>query len=147
MYEGAVTKDMKAENRVNTAYKNTGKPFFKPEGVVLGVLKGEGKTGLEINLIFTDNAYIKRINLDYRMKNAATDVISFEGPSGGDIFISVEKAKAQADEYGATLPEELKRLLVHGTLHVLGYDHIKSADAVKMRAKEKKYLKKAMEKK
>lgn len=120
---------------------------FKPENIVLPVLENEGKTGLEINLIFTDNAYIKKVNLEYRLKNTATDVISFESPSGGDIVISVDMAKRQAREYGVTLKEELARLLIHGTLHVTGYDHIKKPDRIKMESKERKYRKMAMEKK
>ena len=137
---------MAAENSVNTVYKKRPKAAFKPEAIVISVLKSEGKTGLEINLIFTDNAYIKNINLEYRYKNQATDVISFESEGGGDVFISLEKAGEQAKEYGATLYEELARLLVHGALHVLGYDHIRPKDRIKMAAKEKKYLKNVLEK-
>lgn len=138
---------MQPENKVNIAYKTKFKAAFKPEETVLYVLGREGKTGLEINVIFSDNDYIKKINLEFRMINKATDVISFESDGGGDILISVEKAKAQAEEYGAVLKEEIKRLLIHGTLHVLGYDHIRAADKAVMTAKEKKYLKSVMEKK
>lgn len=134
-------------NRVNIVFKKKIKAAFKPEETARLVLSSEGKTGLEINIIFTDNAYIKKINLEYRMKNSATDVISFGFLSGGDILISVDRAKEQAVEYGVPLEEELNRLLIHGVLHVTGYDHIKSSDRVKMEAKEKKYLKKALEKK
>jgi probable rRNA maturation factor len=134
-------------NRVNIVFKKKIKAHFKPEETALYVLSREGKTGLEINLVFTDNTYIKKINLEYRMKNSATDVISFGSLSGGDILISVDRAKEQAVEYGVSLEEELNRLLIHGVLHVTGYDHIKSSDRVKMEAKEKKYLKKALEKK
>ena len=138
---------LKKKNTIQTTGEKLLKAGFKPERAVEHVLGREGKTGLEINLIFTDNAYIKRINLEYRMKNCATDVISFESANGGDILISVEKAKEQAKEYGVTSKEELDRLLVHGTMHVLGYDHIKAADRVKMEAKEKKYMKELLEKK
>ena len=138
---------LKKENVIQISGKKLLKAGFKPDRVIEHVLAREAKTGLEINLIFTDNAYIKRINLEYRMKNYATDVISFESANGGDILISVEKAKEQAKEYGISPGEELTRLLVHGAMHVLGYDHIKAADRVKMEAKEKKYMRELLEKK
>ena len=138
---------LKKNNFIQTTGKKLLKAGFKSERAVEHVLAREGKTGLEINLIFTDNAYIKRINLEYRMKNSATDVISFESTNGGDILISVEKAKEQAKEYGVSLGEELTRLLTHGAMHVLGYDHIKAKDRVKMEAKERKYMKELLEKK
>jgi probable rRNA maturation factor len=80
------------------------------------------------------------MNLNYRMKNTDTDVISFENESGGEIYISVDRAKTDAAELGITLKEEYFRLLIHGLLHVIGYDHIKDADYKKMNIKEKKYL-------
>jgi probable rRNA maturation factor len=132
---------MQPDNTVNTIFKSRLKTSFKPGLTVLRILKEENKKGLEINLVFTDDKYIKTVNLEYRMKNTATDVISFEAATGGDMLISVEKASSQALEYGVTLHEELIRLLIHGTLHILGYDHIKSSDRVKMQAKERKYMK------
>jgi rRNA maturation RNase YbeY len=109
--------------------------------LVLSILGSEKAAGSGINIVFTDNAAIKRINLEYRGKNYPTDVISFENGSGGDIFISVEKAARQAKEYGASFDEEIRRLVIHGTLHLLGYDHIKDADRKKMEPKERKYFK------
>ncbi len=132
------------QNTVNTTYRKHFTPGIDPAAVISLILQGERKQGLEINLVFVDNREIKAINLEYRLKNRETDVISFESKSGGDIFISVDKARQQAKEYGAGLSEEIIRLTVHGTLHVLGYDHIKKADEKKMKPKENKYMKKAM---
>jgi conserved hypothetical protein TIGR00043 len=76
------------------------------------------------------DAQIKRLNKLYRNKDKPTDVLSFpigEKVNGwlilGDVVISVDTAKRQAKELGYSLEEELKRLLVHGLVHLLGYDH------------------------
>jgi len=107
-----------------------------------------------ITFIITDNDYIRTINRDYRKKDSPTDVISFayrEDPFPGiedvqeelgDIYLSIERAREQAEEYGVTLADELKRLIVHGMLHLLGYDHETSPeDEAVMRAKEEEILK------
>ncbi|MEI7542514.1 MAG: rRNA maturation RNase YbeY [bacterium] len=135
-----------SENKIIIEYKKKLKVPFGSSDIIINVLKQEKKTGLEINLMFTDNVYIKKINLEYRQLNKATDVISFEEANGGDIVISVEKAEEQAREYGVSLKEELQRLLIHGLLHILGYDHIKASDKIKMQLRERKYMKKNMEK-
>ena len=91
-----------------------------------------------VSVIITSDEVISHINQTYRKKKGPTDVISFayrEAPMPhgdtkehiGDIFISLETAQRQALEYGVSLKEELKRLLIHGVLHLLGYDHEQSA--------------------
>ncbi|MCE5300130.1 MAG: rRNA maturation RNase YbeY [Spirochaetia bacterium] len=145
----SMKKKPASENRAYIHYnKKRFKPGFDPERAVLDIAAAEGKKSLDINVVFTDNNHIKRINLEYRQKAYATDVISFPfmAPGGrhlhgGDIFISVDKAVQQAAEYGETPGGEIQRLLVHGVLHVLGYDHVSKADEKKMRPKERKYLK------
>ncbi|MCX8124394.1 MAG: rRNA maturation RNase YbeY [Spirochaetes bacterium] len=111
-----------------------------------------------VTLIFTNDEAIAQINSTYRKKKGPTDVISFayrEAPMPsvcteeylGDIFISLETAQKQATEYGITLKEELQRLVVHGVLHILGYDHEKSAYKKKiMQKKEKDILDKIQSK-
>ncbi len=102
-----------------------------------------------LTLVMTDNDYIRTINNNYRKKDKPTDVISFayrENPfpglpdeleNLGDIYISLEKAKEQSVDYGVTLKEEVKRLLIHGILHLLGYDHEKDRkQAEEMHLKE-----------
>jgi probable rRNA maturation factor len=106
---------------------------------------------IAITIIICDNTYIHKINKDFRKKNKPTDVISFsyrENPFPdtnqkmeqlGDIYISIEKALENSIEYKASLNDELKRLLIHGVLHLIGYDHEKSRkDAKIMAAKELK---------
>jgi len=109
------------------------------------ILKSEGKNNSGINIIFTNDDEIRQINLDFRLKNSTTDVISFpltqkkKAYAGGDVFISVDTAKRDAEKYGFDLDDELSRLLVHGTLHIIGYDHIKRKEEKLMEIKEKKY--------
>jgi probable rRNA maturation factor len=89
-----------------------------------------GLSRVELSVALVSDAQIKRLNKLYRNKDKPTDVLSF--PIGekvedwlilGDIVISVDTAKRQAQELGHSLEEELKRLLVHGLVHLLGYDH------------------------
>ena len=87
------------------------------------------------NVIIVDNDYIHQLNKNYRNIDRETDVITFAledekemvAPEGerilGDIYISIDKAKAQALEYGHSLLRELSFLAVHGFYHLLGYDH------------------------
>jgi probable rRNA maturation factor len=84
----------------------------------------------ELSIALVSDAQIKRLNKLYRNKDKPTDVLSFpigEKVNGwlilGDVVISVDTAKRQAQELGYSLEEELKRLLVHGLVHLLGYDH------------------------
>lgn len=80
-----------------------------------------------INMILVDNDEIQRLNASYRHLDCPTDVISFEntdeGIELGDVFISIDKAKAQAIEYGHSFERELGFLACHGFLHCNGYDH------------------------
>ncbi|WP_299198762.1 rRNA maturation RNase YbeY [Thermocrinis sp.] len=89
-----------------------------------------GLSKVELSIALVSDTQIKRLNKLYRNKDKPTDVLSF--PIGekvedwlilGDIVISVDTAKRQAQELGHSLEEELKRLLVHGLVHLLGYDH------------------------
>lgn len=86
----------------------------------------------ELTLVLTDDAQVHELNLQYRQVDAATDVLSF--PAGetdpdtgnlylGDIVISVPRAQLQAETEGHPIEAELRLLVVHGVLHLLGYDH------------------------
>lgn len=115
--------------------------------------------GYEISVSIVDNEQIRTLNSRYRNIDKETDVLSFPmlefvseeepyetggGPSEealGDIVISLEKAVAQAQEYGHTAEREIAFLTVHSMLHLLGYDHIEDKDRKKMRAREKQILK------
>ena len=100
--------------------------------------------GAEVSVTFCDNEYIKKINAEFRNKDAATDVLSFPmydfeaeenmplNPDGsvslGDIVVSLERATEQAKEIGNSFEREVAFLVIHSTLHLLGYDHERSAD-------------------
>jgi len=94
----------------------------------------------ELALVFGGDALLRRLNRDYRFKDAPTDVLSFEGAGGdmgiGDVFISVETARRNATAFSRTLDRELEILALHGFLHALGYDH--ETDQGEMEALERK---------
>jgi probable rRNA maturation factor len=120
------------------------------------VLRMENFEGpAEISVIFVDNEQIHKLNLQYRNKDMATDVLSFPmGENGvydinhstgakvlGDIVISMEKAVEQADRYGHSLEREVGYLTAHSMLHLLGYDHEKGGiEKVRMREKEEQVM-------
>ncbi len=98
-----------------------------------------------LNVILTDDANIREYNRKFRDKDAPTDVLSF--PSNlkdelGDVFISLERAKAQANEYGHSFERELAFLSIHGLLHCLGYDHQDKNQEDKMFSLQDKILNK-----
>lgn len=105
----------------------------------------------ELSVLVTGNDEIRALNKQYRKIDKATDVLSFPMDDErmlGDIAISYEKTLSQAKEFRVTADEELGRLLVHGLLHLLGYDHVKGGrQAKEMREKEGKILAILMEKK
>jgi probable rRNA maturation factor len=108
------------------------------------VLKELGVPGdSELSISFTDDIRMRELNLSYRQINRTTDVLSFpqgEGPDFtllGDIIISLDTARRHSKSYGVTLHEELKKLVIHGVLHLLGHDHKKKKETQIMREKEK----------
>lgn len=93
----------------------------------------------EFNIIFVDDEEIRELNKSYRRTDKVTDVISFALEDDktfnsdkfrvlGDIYISMDRAKSQAKEYGHTLKREICFLSIHGLLHLLGYDHMNKED-------------------
>ena len=105
------------------------------EKVLYYAIEKEKLENVEFNLIIVDNKYIHELNKMYRNIDRETDVITFalEDEDSivipndkrilGDIYISIDKAKSQAEEYGHSLLRELSFLAVHGFYHLLGYDH------------------------
>lgn len=112
-----------------------------------------------LSIMLTNNEYIKRVNNDYRQIDKETDVLSFPmfekneideivknknkfpiKEALGDIIISVEKVKEQAEEYNHSFERELAYMIVHGFYHLMGYDHIEEDDKKIMREKEEKIL-------
>jgi probable rRNA maturation factor len=78
----------------------------------------------QVDVLITDNRHVRELNRRFRRKNSPTDVLSFpRADEGGDIAISAEIAAQNAARYGHTMGEELKVLILHGMLHLAGYDH------------------------
>ncbi len=113
-------------------------------------LAHEGAMGI-ISVLLTDDEIIHRMNRSFRNVDKPTDVLSFPAREGeklpslpddflGDIAISVERARAQAGEYGHSFERELSFLTVHGTLHLLGYDHIQEEDRLEMFLRQEQIL-------
>jgi len=109
---------------------------------VTTTLDMEGVEGREVSLLLTDDREIHQLNLAYRGVDKPTDVLAFaldEAEDGaidtslGDVVVSVERARSQASSRGVTLDAELELLVVHGTLHLLGYDHDEPEAARTMR--------------
>jgi probable rRNA maturation factor len=108
-----------------------GKPTGALRRLAIRVLGRLGVSGGEIGVLVCDDEMIRTLNRDFRHKDAATDVLSFEGgaaePEGvpylGDVAISLDTARRQADEAGVPLLRELETLLLHALIHLKGYDH------------------------
>ena len=77
----------------------------------------------EVDVLISGSERLRRLNRRFRRKNKPTDVLSFPRPSGGDIAISAQIARDNARLYGHSLADELKILVLHGMLHLAGYDH------------------------
>ena len=109
------------------------------------IVTSENKTLGEISYIFCDDNYLHAINLQYLKHDTLTDIISFDYSEGdiisGDIFISVERVKYNANEYMVSFEDELKRVLAHGVLHYCGYKDKSDTDALEMRTKENEKIK------
>ena len=102
------------------------------EAAVRHVLREEGVDAAEISVALVSDVEIASLNEDYLQHEGPTDVISFalheQGESPlGDIYVGIEQATRQAAEFGATPSEEVLRLAIHGTLHVLGWEHPEGA--------------------
>ncbi len=105
----------------------------------------EGKPIGEINYIFCDDDYLLKLNQEYLDHDTYTDIISFDNSDGeelsGDIFISVDRVRDNAQELDIQFNIELQRVLAHGILHFCGYKDKTEEEALLMRAKEDEKLK------
>jgi rRNA maturation RNase YbeY len=99
-----------------------------------------GKKLGDINYIFCDDNYLLKLNLQYLQHDTLTDIITFDYVEGdllnGDIYISVERVRENAEIFGVTFDEELLRVLAHGLLHLCGFKDKSKKDAAEMRRQE-----------
>ena len=79
--------------------------------------------GRHVTCLITDDRELRRLNRQFRGAGYATDVLSFPNENGGEIAISLERAKAQAAQHGHKLYDEIRILMLHGVLHLSGMDH------------------------
>jgi probable rRNA maturation factor len=130
--------------------------------IVRQVLKAEGVVPpYEVSLVFTDSETVKQLNRDYRGVDEPTDVLAFSmlpqkgtdssfplPPDGftrlGEIIISYSQAAEQARELGHSPERELALLVIHGILHLLGYDHEEPEEENKMRERERELLERCL---
>lgn len=98
----------------------------------------------EISIIFCSDSYILEINRKYLSHDYYTDIITFDYCEGdtlsGDLFISIDSVRENAEEYGTEFDNELNRVIIHGLLHLIGYDDHSEKDIAQMRNKENYYL-------
>ena len=108
------------------------------------VVESEVKRLGDLSIIFCSDPYILDINQRYLQHDYFTDIITFDYCEGkvlsGDLFISIDTVRENAAEYGASFEEELNRVMVHGLLHLIGYDDHTPAEQQEMRGKEDYYL-------
>lgn len=116
--------------------------------VARAVLEGEGVKEAEISLAFVDNPTIHRLNKQYLDHDEPTDILTFplSEPSAkrlaGELVIGAEVARAQAEERGHDVQAELALYVIHGILHLCGFDDKSPAAAKQMRERERHYLQK-----
>ncbi len=141
----------RSRTRVDVSAKGAGALRWAPRlkrkaRAFLKLLRQEGR---ELSVALVNDADIRQLNHDFRHKDKATDVLSFpagDGPLGveqpllGDVIISLDTARRVAKELGVSVEDELDRYLAHGILHLLGHDHQRRADRVKMARLEEKLL-------
>jgi rRNA maturation RNase YbeY len=107
-------------------------------------IKSEGCKEGDINYVFCDDEYLHKLNVEFLQHDTLTDIISFDYSVGkelhGDIFISIDRVKDNAEDLHIDFEAELHRVMIHGILHYCGYKDKSKEDASEMRKKEDFYL-------
>lgn len=127
----------------NISFKLNGK--LKLKKWIRETINAEGYKLNELNYILCSDDYLLKINQQYLDHDTYTDIITFDNSEveqeiTGDIFISIERIKENAEKFGVTTIHELQRVLIHGALHLCGYKDKKPADKKLMTKKEDFYL-------
>lgn len=131
--------------RRDAGRKYPSRPFKK---IALAVLEIAGQKAAELSLALIGNGEMQKLNARYRLKDYPTDVLSFPGgddlphavPLLGDVIISVDKAAQQARERRHSLDHEMVTLLIHGVVHLLGYDHERSAKEARVMKRQERRI-------
>ena len=126
------------DTKFNLKNKNLIKNWVK------GTIKSVNKNTGNINFIFTSDKHLLKINKEYLSHKYFTDIITFNycenDTVSGDVFISVETVKNNSSRFNVTFIEELHRVIIHGVLHLLGFDDQNDEEKVVIREKENYYL-------
>lgn len=134
-----------------TVYSKFVLPFSKKklEQNIVHVLSGLKKTKASVSVHIIGDKKMTELNFQHRGKKKPTDVLSFATNEGednlfsddwGDVFICLPQVKRQAKEYNIPWKEEFYRMMIHGILHLFGYDHMQEKDAKKMFKLQEKFL-------
>lgn len=120
----------------------TGRIAFKK--FIVGLFSQEGFSLKELDYVFCDDAFLLDINQRFLQHDELTDIITFDLSEGegvkGEIYISVDRVRENALSFGVRFGEEMRRVMIHGALHLCGYKDKTSAERKVMRAKEDEYL-------
>ncbi len=113
---------------------------------IVDLIISEGKMEGEISIIFCTDDYLLKINKDFLNHDYYTDIITFNYVSNdiisGDLFVSIERVKENAKSFNVKFIEELERVILHGILHLIGYDDKTTEQKEEIRKKENYYLRK-----
>jgi probable rRNA maturation factor len=111
---------------------------------IQSMIEKYGKKAGEITYVFVSDEYLYKMNKEYLHHDYYTDVITFDYTKdnviSGDIFISVDRVKENAEEYGVTFLNELSRVMIHGVLHLIGFDDATYEEKKEMRKRENEAL-------
>ena len=136
-------------NKIEIQNEVCNKITFREDGIMNvsnSVLVDFSKQNSTINIIISDDEFLRKLKKDFFDVDAYTDVISFnledEGKNiDGEIYISWDRINDNANKYKQTVNSELKRIIIHGILHLLGYDDQTKQEKLMMTELENKYLK------
>ena len=110
------------------------------------LLAKEGISKAEINIVLVDDEYITRLNQKFLNKDSTTDVLSFSladesnDQIEGEVYTNIDQIMQQAEDYHVTFNEELNRIIIHGVLHLIGFDDLTDEQKKIMTEKEDQYL-------
>ena len=112
---------------------------------ILNTIEREGKVGREFNFILCNDSFLSELNFKYLKHKTLTDILTFSsddknGYLSGDIFISLQRVKENAVTFNQKTEDELHRVMIHGILHLIGYNDSSKQNKMEMTGKENYYL-------